>query len=78
MIIPPVKLVKNGKIDSEILSIILSNFKEPSTALGDINAQIAANRAGIGRIKEMIDEYGTKSVLQGWKETMQRKRWAFR
>ncbi|MFG1415384.1 MAG: hydantoinase B/oxoprolinase family protein [Thermoplasmataceae archaeon] len=74
MIIPPVKLVKNGKIDSEILSIILSNFKEPSTALGDINAQIAANRAGIGRIMEMMDEYGTKSVLHGWKEAMKHSR----
>ena len=74
MIVPPVKLVKNGKIDPEILSIILSNFKEPSTALGDINAQIAANRSGIGRIMEMLDEYGTKAVIHGWKEAMKHSR----
>ncbi|MGC8515452.1 MAG: hydantoinase B/oxoprolinase family protein [Thermoplasmata archaeon] len=74
MIIPPVKLVKNGKIDSEILSIILSNFKEPSTALGDINAQIAANRSGIARIREMLVEYGIKAVLQGWKDAMNHSR----
>jgi N-methylhydantoinase B len=74
MIIPPVKLVKRGKLDGELISMILSNFKEPSTAFGDINAQIAANMAGIARIKEMLEEYGTKDVLHGWKENMKHSR----
>jgi N-methylhydantoinase B len=74
MIIPPVKLVKRGRIDPEILSIILFNFKEPSTASGDINAQVAANIAGIARIRGMLEEYGAKAVSNGWKETIKHSR----
>ena len=74
VIIPPVKLVKSGKIDQELLSIILSNFKEPSAASGDINAQIAANSAGIARIREMLVEYGVSAVLSGWNETIKHSR----
>ena len=74
VIIPPVKLVKCGKIDHELLSIILSNFKEPSAASGDINAQIAANSAGIARIREMLLEYGVNAVLSAWNETIKHSR----
>ena len=74
VIIPPVKLVKSGKIDDEIFSIILSNFKEPSAASGDINAQIAANGAGIARIREILVEYGVNAVLSGWNETIKHSR----
>ena len=74
MIIPPVRLVKAGIIDTEILSIVLSNFKEPSAALGDINEQIAANNAGIARIREMLAEYGLNAILTGWNETIKHSR----
>lgn len=74
MIIPPVRLVRNGSPDSGLLSIILANFKDPSTAAGDINAQIAANRGGIARIREMMEEYGEAVVTSGWDHAIMHSR----
>ncbi len=60
LIIPPVI------ITDDIIRIILSNFKDPETAYGDLNAQQAANRMGINRIKELINKYGEKEILNSW------------
>ncbi len=68
MVIPPVK------VTDDIISIILSNFKDPDTASGDLNAQMAANRMGIKRIKEMIDKYGEKDLLEAWDELIKHSR----
>ncbi|EQD78395.1 N-methylhydaintoinase B, partial [mine drainage metagenome] len=70
----PVRLVKYGSLDSELLSIILANFKDPSTAAGDINGQIAANRGGIARIKEMMEEHGEAAVTSGWDHSIMHSR----
>lgn len=74
MIIPPVRLVKNGSPDSELLSMILANFKDPSTAAGDINAQIAANRGGMARIREIIEEHGEAALTSGWDHAIMHSR----
>ena len=60
LIIPPVI------ITPDIIKIILSNFKDPETAKGDLNAQISANRMGISRIKELKTKYGSEEILSSW------------
>lgn len=70
-IIPPVKILKNGKMDMEIFSIILENFKDSSTTMGDINAQLAANRMGISRIISLFDKFGMDNVLDAWDKAIQ-------
>lgn len=66
MIIPPVKIVKKGELDREVFSIILENFKDPYTAKGDINAQLAANRMGINRTRSLLERFGTENVKLAW------------
>ena len=73
-VIPPVKIVKNYAIDQEIFSFILNNFKDPETALGDINAQIAANRTGIRRIQDLFSRFGKDHVTEGWKDLIDHSR----
>ncbi|MCE4623526.1 MAG: hydantoinase B/oxoprolinase family protein [Caldisphaeraceae archaeon] len=70
LIIPPLKLVEKGNIRRDILSIILSNVKVPRISDGDFKAQIAANIAGIRRVRELISKYGIKDVLDGWKSSI--------
>ncbi|MGB9729337.1 MAG: hydantoinase B/oxoprolinase family protein [Thermoprotei archaeon] len=65
-IIPPTKLIKNGKIDSEIMRILINNFKTPDVSYGDLNAQIAANRTGIQRILQLTDKYGLEEIKNSW------------
>jgi N-methylhydantoinase B/oxoprolinase/acetone carboxylase alpha subunit len=58
LIIPPLKLVKKGQVDPEILSLILANVRSPAERQGDLMAQIAANRRGMQRLQENIKKYG--------------------
>jgi N-methylhydantoinase B len=60
--LPPVRLFKAGKIDPEILSIILSNIRVADERLGDIKAQAAALDIGEQRLTELIDRYGEEVV----------------
>jgi N-methylhydantoinase B len=60
--LPPVKLFKEGKMDEEILSIILSNIRIADQRIGDIKAQAAALSIGEKRLTALIDRYGRGTV----------------
>ena len=62
LIIPPLKIIKKGKLDHEILNLILSNVRSPHERKGDLLAQIASNKRGIKRIKESIKRYSFKDI----------------
>ena len=62
LILPPIKLVKRGEMDREILSLILANVRTPQEREGDLAAQIAANRVGEERILSMVERYGLDIV----------------
>ncbi|MGQ9472294.1 MAG: hydantoinase B/oxoprolinase family protein [Candidatus Aminicenantales bacterium] len=63
VIIPPVKLIRRGQIDRDILNFILANVRTPVEREGDLTAQIAANRVGEKRLKEVVAKYGVIHVL---------------
>ena len=63
LIIPPLKLLKRGKPDREILDFILANVRTPMERKGDLLAQIAANKRGIQRMEENIRKYGFKTIV---------------
>lgn len=60
--LPPVKLFKEGKMDEEILSIILSNIRIADQRIGDIKAQAAALTVGDRRLTVLLDRYGNDVV----------------
>jgi N-methylhydantoinase B/oxoprolinase/acetone carboxylase alpha subunit len=62
LILPPVRLVKRGEMDREILALILANVRTPQEREGDLAAQIAANRVGEERILRMVERYGLEVV----------------
>jgi N-methylhydantoinase B len=62
LIIPPVKLVKAGKMEQDILELILANVRTPQERRGDLSAQIAANQRGAERLVEMVTRYGRDEV----------------
>ncbi len=57
LVIPPVKLVKNGKINEDVMDIILANVRTPTERVGDLKAQIIANRVGAKRLIEIAEQY---------------------
>jgi N-methylhydantoinase B/oxoprolinase/acetone carboxylase alpha subunit len=64
LIIPPVKLVRKGKIASDILELILANVRTPDERKGDILAQIAANHTGIQRLEEIVAKFGHNKLIR--------------
>lgn len=66
VVIPPVKVMKRGEMNRDVVSVIRENFKTPSTAMGDLSAQIASNLVGQRRVKEIFEKYGVEEVRAGW------------
>ncbi|MCP4319701.1 MAG: methylhydantoinase [Hyphomicrobiales bacterium] len=60
--LPPVKLFKKGKLDTEIYSIICSNIRVAEQRIGDVKAQAAALMVGEDRLDELLDRYGDETV----------------
>ena len=56
--IPPVKLIKRGVMDEEILALLLANVRTPEERRGDLGAQIAAQHMGERRLLEATKKYG--------------------
>lgn len=61
--IPPVKFVKKGEVDEEILALITHNVRTSYESYGDFQAQLAANNVGRGRITEIISKYGQDQAM---------------
>jgi N-methylhydantoinase B len=57
--IPPVALVRGGKIQRDILAILLANVRTPREREGDLMAQVAACRLGERRLQELLQRYGS-------------------
>ena len=60
--LPPVRLFKEGVLDEEILSIILSNIRVAEERRGDIKAHVAALAVGERRLTSLLDRYGVDVV----------------
>lgn len=56
--IPPVKLIRAGETDREVLSLLLNNVRTPHEREGDLGAQIAACHTGAERLREVCQRYG--------------------
>jgi len=56
--IPPVKLMRAGKMDRDILAFLLNNVRTPEEREGDLGAQIAACHTGSQRLREVCQRYG--------------------
>ncbi|MGC2195152.1 MAG: hydantoinase B/oxoprolinase family protein [Terriglobales bacterium] len=55
--IPPVKIMRAGKIDQEVLGLLLANVRTPREREGDLGAQIAACHTGATRLGEICARY---------------------
>jgi len=56
--IPPVRIVRGGKLNQELLDILLLNTRTPDERVGDIRAQIASNPIGVRGVQTLFRRYG--------------------
>ncbi len=67
--IPPVRIVRGGTVDREVLDWILRNVRTPEEREGDLDAQIGACRVGEQRMLELVAKYGMEK-LNAWIEEL--------
>lgn len=62
LIIPPLRLVRRGRRNDEVLDLILSNVRTPDERRGDLLAQVAANEVGGRRLRDVVARHGLAKV----------------
>jgi N-methylhydantoinase B/oxoprolinase/acetone carboxylase alpha subunit len=63
LILPPVRLAIRGRINRDVLDIVLANVRTPDERDGDLSAQIAANRVAESRLRDTVRRYGRARTL---------------
>ena len=61
-ILPPVKLVRAGETQADILDIVMRNTRLPVSARGDLEGQLGALDLGARRLAALLEEYGAGTV----------------
>ena len=60
--IPPIRFVRKGTIDPDLMEMILNNVRVPREMRGDLEAQISANRTAVTRTVALCERYGVETV----------------
>ena len=68
--IPPVKLVRAGVIDRDVLALLLNNVRTPEEREGDLGAQLAACHTGARRLQEVSARYGLQKTKHAARELL--------
>ncbi len=68
--IPPLHLVRDGKMQREVLALLLNNVRTPEEREGDLGAQLAACHTGAERLRELCRRYGMPRVRRAGRELL--------
>jgi N-methylhydantoinase B len=69
--IPPVKLVRAGVTDRDVLALLLNNVRTPEEREGDLGAQLAACHNGAERLREVCRRYGVEKARLAARELLE-------
>ena len=62
--IPPIRFLREGRRNEDLIDVILSNVRVPRQVLGDFEAQVTANEVCVRRVEEFLNDVGLVD-LQG-------------
>jgi N-methylhydantoinase B len=70
--LPPIRIVRGGEMDQDLLALILANCRVPEERIGDLKAQLGALKVGERRLGALLAKYGTPT-LEGVIAEMRRR-----
>jgi N-methylhydantoinase B len=70
--IPPVRIVKQGKLDEDVVAILAANTRMPDSQWGDLNGQLSALELGEKRLHDLLNQYGDQTILDAMQALRQR------
>jgi N-methylhydantoinase B len=71
VIIPPVKLVRGGKIVDDVFRLVLAQIRSKHETAGDFRAQIAANATGVRRVQALVARHGIETIRATMEELLE-------
>ena len=60
--LPPVRMVRGGEMDEDLLQLFLANVRVPEERRADLHAQVAASHAGLTRMGALMAEHGAEEL----------------
>ena len=60
--VPPVKIVRDGQLQQDVVDILAANSRVPQSNWGDLNGQLNALDLGEKRFHALLDEYGDDTI----------------
>lgn len=76
--VPAMKIYKAGKLQEDILKLIISNVRVPEVVRADLMAQVNSTRVGEKRLSALVDAYGERVYRQCLEEMIARSEKAMR
>ena len=68
----PVRFVREGKIDDDIMRIVLGNVRMPDKVRGDLLAQHSANLTAAERFRKLFSDYGSATINAAFAQILER------
>ncbi|MDP6706214.1 MAG: hydantoinase B/oxoprolinase family protein [Alphaproteobacteria bacterium] len=62
----PVRFVREGEIDEDIMRIVTGNVRMPDKVRGDLMAQLGANRSAAARLARLFADYGAETISRAY------------
>jgi N-methylhydantoinase B len=69
--IPPVRIIRAGVMEPDVLALLLNNVRTPEEREGDLGAQIAACHTGAERLREVCARYGIAKAQRATRELLE-------
>lgn len=63
--IPPMKLIRGGVMNEEVLAMMRQNVRRPDMLWGDLQAQLASLAVGEANIQRLAARYGADALVAG-------------
>ena len=74
----PVRFVREGEIDEDILRLVLGNVRVPDKVRGDLLAQHTANLSAAARMQQLFRDHGIETLDQAYEIILDRSEAAMR
>jgi N-methylhydantoinase B len=70
VVIAPTRLVRAGELDRGLLAELTGRMRGTDQRVADLRAQLAANRLGAARLREMATSHGRQTLLAGMEQVL--------
>lgn len=62
--IPPLKLLRGGVMNDDVLAMMLQNVRRPDMLMGDLQAQLASLAVGYGTMQRLAARFGADTIVE--------------